>query len=135
MGGAVITRRVLLSMAAVVAALVGLLMWGSSGSIRDTGEQLFPDPVARTPARISNLREEVAQHVRARGKLPTAPGDLPSLRGGRPLRDLPRHDAWGSALLLGRTGNGYFIRSLGPDGIVNTPHDLLYQVSGLDTLR
>ncbi len=88
--------------------------------------------VRRTTDDISRLANGLRAYQEQNGVLPENTGDpISDVLHPRFMVELVRDDAWGRAIAYDRTGSGFELRSLGPDGVAGTSDDIV--TSGLPT--
>jgi hypothetical protein len=88
----------------------------------DTEMDVFPDPRERTQLRIENFYRFIREYRRDHGKLPERLEESLPPRGSLVV---DRVDAWDHEFRYARRGEGYEIRSAGPDGIFGTDDDIV----------
>ena len=89
----------------------------------DTEMDLFPDPRERTQHRMRFYYRFIREYRRDHGRLPERLEQLLSPAGSLPSE--VNVDAWGHSFLYTPRGEGYEIRSAGPDGNFGTDDDMV----------
>lgn len=106
---------------------VGLIafLWILGSSSHDTEDVVFRDPRDRTNLRM-HLLQTYIDSLGSLGQLPSTVQELTSDLV-RDHRANLRVDAWDRPFTFTRSGEGYEVRSAGPDGNVGTADDLTLQ--------
>jgi len=126
---------------AVVAIACVVSSCGGAPPPSDGDEELFRSPEALTHARITNVAKWTGDYWRAYGRLPSTwdeLGKLAILNLPPPARDSlsdPRRDAWGRPFQLVPQGEGFELRSNGPDGIASTDDDIVLVINEPGAVR
>jgi hypothetical protein len=90
----------------------------------DTDEMMFPDPGQLTMERLRSLRQVIDENRDARSAY------VDSLMSVEPKEHAPegesfRYDGWNHPIRYHRTDRAYELRSAGPDGVFETPDDIV----------
>ena len=91
--------------------------------IADGEMNLIPDPAARTWMRLAGLRAIVREFTAKHGRLPDRMEEFMPAPGTEWIDY--RFDGWSDPITYARRGQGFEIRSAGPDGRVGTSDDLV----------